>query len=284
MLKNISLALCFGVVASAAVADNVILDDNVVEGSICAGNDCVNGETFGFDTIRLKENNVRIKFQDTSNSVSFPKNDWTLVANDSSNGGLNYFGIEDSDSGRMPFRVLAGAPADALRVASDGSIGFGIESPLQNIHIFDTNKPTIRLEQDPSGGFAASTWDIGANELGLTIELDNTPKFAVLPNGDVKITGDLTGSVAEADFPDYVFAEDYSLMPLSELKQYVDEQKHLPEIPSAREVAENGLNISQLQIKLLKKVEELTLYTVQQQQQIESLKEQLKSIQQMPAQ
>ena len=73
---------------SPATADHVILDDCIIQGSTCIGLDCVNGESFGFDTLRLKENNLRIKFQDTSNTASFPKNDWQITANESSNGGL----------------------------------------------------------------------------------------------------------------------------------------------------------------------------------------------------
>ncbi|NIM12421.1 MAG: hypothetical protein GTO45_09930, partial [Candidatus Aminicenantes bacterium] len=64
--------------------DQVILDDLIVDGSICVGFDCVNGESFGFDTIRLKENNLRIRFVDTSSTASFPSNDWQITANDSS--------------------------------------------------------------------------------------------------------------------------------------------------------------------------------------------------------
>jgi hypothetical protein len=58
--------------------DQVILDDLIVDGSLCVGMDCVNGESFGFDTIRLKENNLRIKFQDTSSTASFPNRDWQI--------------------------------------------------------------------------------------------------------------------------------------------------------------------------------------------------------------
>ena len=61
--------------------------------------DCVNGESFGFDTIRIKENNLRIHAEDTSNTASFPGNDWRLTFNDSSNGGLNKFSIDDVDGG-----------------------------------------------------------------------------------------------------------------------------------------------------------------------------------------
>jgi len=53
-------------------------------------------------------------------------------------------------------------------------------------------------------------------------------------------------------------------MPLTELGAYVAKEKHLPEIPSAREIKEQGVNLSELQMQLLKKVEELTLYTVEQ--------------------
>ena len=62
----------FGLMAGMAQADQQILDDLIVGGSICAGTDCSNGESFGFDTIRLKENNLRIRAMDTSNSASFP--------------------------------------------------------------------------------------------------------------------------------------------------------------------------------------------------------------------
>ena len=72
--------------------------------------------------------------------------------------------------------------------------------------------------------------------------------------------------------PDYVFEEDYNLMPLTELKTFISKNKHLPEIPSQKDVAENGLNMSELQIKLLKKVEELTLYILKQEKSNEILK------------
>src|SRR5262249_54121814 len=51
--------------------DQVIADDLIVQGSACIGLDCVNNESFGFDTIRLKENNTRIKFDDTSTGTGF---------------------------------------------------------------------------------------------------------------------------------------------------------------------------------------------------------------------
>lgn len=71
---------------------------------------------------------------------------------------------------------------------------------------------------------------------------------------------------------DYVFESDYSLMPLHELESFVKENKHLPEVMSAKEFAENGYNLGEMDDVLLRKVEELTLYVIQQQKEIEELK------------
>src|SRR2546421_6722769 len=79
--------------AGEAAADFVINDDLIVIGSTCVGLDCKDGEVFNFDTLRLKENNTRIKFEDTSTSAGFPSNDWQLTANDSASGGANKFSI-----------------------------------------------------------------------------------------------------------------------------------------------------------------------------------------------
>jgi hypothetical protein len=67
-------------------------------------------------------------------------------------------------------------------------------------------------------------------------------------------------------------------MPLSELEKFVNEQKHLPEVMSAKEFAENGYNLGEMDDVLLRKVEELTLYIIQQQKEIDGLKEKLESI------
>ena len=71
----------------AAFADVLYNDDVIVKGSMCVGVDCNNGESFGFDTIRLKENNLRIVFRDTSVSSGFPTRDWQILANETANGG-----------------------------------------------------------------------------------------------------------------------------------------------------------------------------------------------------
>ena len=151
------------------IQDQVILDDLIVDGSICAGQDCVNGESFGFDTIRLKENNLRIRFQDTSNSASFPSRDWQITINDSNNGGANKFSIDDIDGGRTPFTIEAGAPSNSLYVDDGGRLGLGTSIPVVDLHVVSGNTPTLRLEQDGSNGFTPQTWDVAGNEANFFV-------------------------------------------------------------------------------------------------------------------
>ncbi|MEA2939512.1 MAG: hypothetical protein QOD09_41 [Bradyrhizobium sp.] len=166
------IALMLGaafVTGGKAVADQVIPDDLIVQGSACVGLDCVNNESFGFDTIRLKENNTRIKFDDTSVSAGFPNNDWQLTANDSASGGLNKFSIENTTVGTVPFTVLGSAPTNSLFVDGAGRMGLRTSTPGLDINIKTGNTPAHRLEQDSSNGFAAQTWDVGGNEANFFI-------------------------------------------------------------------------------------------------------------------
>ncbi len=156
-------------VGSLLQADQVILDDLIVDGSACIGVDCVNGESFGFDTIRIKENNLRIKAQDTSTSASFPTNDWQITFNESSNGGLNKFSIDDIDGGRIPFTIEAGARTNSLYVDDGGRIGLGTNQPVVELHVVDGDTPTLRLEQNGSSGFTPQTWDVAGNETNVFV-------------------------------------------------------------------------------------------------------------------
>jgi hypothetical protein len=156
--------------------DDVIPDDLIVQGSACVGLDCVNNESFSFDTIRLKENNTRISFNDTSTSAGFPTNDWTIRANDSASGGSSFLAFVDrgttetgDESGTIVFRVDAGAAANALRVGSNSKVGLRTATPVLDIHMNTSDTPAVRFEQNASGGFTAQTWDIGANEANFFV-------------------------------------------------------------------------------------------------------------------
>lgn len=76
----------------------------------------------------------------------------------------------------------------------------------------------------------------------------------------------------QSAWPDYVFEQNYSLKPLDQVEQFVKTNKHLPGIPSASQIEENGISIGEMQNKLLQKIEELTLYVIEQQKEIERQK------------
>ncbi len=147
----------------------VINDDLEVIGSLGVGQDTPANQAYGFDTIILRENNLRIFFDDTSNSASFPDNDWRLIANETANGGLNYFGIDDATAGTNPFRILAGAGNNALYIGSGGNVGLGTNAPVVELQVTDGDSPTFRLEQNNTSGFTPQTWDLAGNETNFFV-------------------------------------------------------------------------------------------------------------------
>ena len=149
--------------------DQVIPDDLIVQASICTGFDCVDAENFGFDTLRLKENNLRIHFEDTSTAAGYPANDWRIIANDPASGGANKLSIEDSTAARELVVIEAAAPANSLYVDSTGNIGLSQSAPILDLHMTQNDTPAIRMEQSNAGGFTAQTWDVAGNEANFFV-------------------------------------------------------------------------------------------------------------------
>lgn len=92
------------------------------------------------------------------------------------------------------------------------------------------------------------------------------------PNEKLSVNGTIRSKKVKVDangWPDYVFAPSYELRALSEVENYIKANHHLPEVPSAQEIAANGLDLGSMDATLLKKVEELTLYTIDQQKKID---------------
>lgn len=103
------------------------------------------------------------------------------------------------------------------------------------------------------------------------------PGYALTVKGYVhvqEVKVDLLGVIA----PDYVFKEDYQLRTLAQVEDYIDQEGHLPNIPSASEMEKEGVNLKEMNMKLLEKVEELTLYTIAQEK---AIKEQEKRLQKL---
>ena len=143
-------------------------DDVIITGSLCVGFDCADGESFGFCTLKLKENNLQICFEDTSTGT-FPTRDWKIQINDSTSGGASYFTIWDTDGGVRPFTIEAGAPSHSLYVEDYGRVGIGTSVPILDLHILSGNTPAIRLDQDGSDGWTAQVWDLAGNEANFFV-------------------------------------------------------------------------------------------------------------------
>ncbi|GGX70364.1 hypothetical protein GCM10007385_44210 [Tateyamaria omphalii] len=183
---KVAAALGIGALSTPLYAQN-FTSDVIVQGSLCVGIDCSNGESFGFDTIRLKENNLRIRAQDTSNSASFPTVDWQITFNETSNGGANKFSIDDIDNNRTPFTIEASAPSNSLYVDDGGRVGMGTATPVVEAHVVNGDSPTLRLEQNGSSGFTPQTFDIAANESNFFVrDVTNGSQlpFKIVPGAD----------------------------------------------------------------------------------------------------
>ncbi len=132
------------------------------------------------------------------------------------------------------------------------------------------------LQLHGSNGFKFTTGNyFNGEEIAMELSKDEQGENTLQLNGkvvasEVRISKPLTA--------DFVFEEDYSLRDLSEVENFVKENKHLPEVPSAKDMEQNGVGVAQMNQLLLQKIEELTLYTIQQQKVIEQQGDLLKAL------
>jgi uncharacterized coiled-coil protein SlyX len=185
-----------------------------------------------------------------------------------------------------------------LHIKNNGDIGLGTNSPEEKLHIQTTAANTdsfalfdaqgagsdsaFRLRQN---GVTPSTWefrnqqDSGRLNVGLAggntpFKIDNAANNNLLrlgrngQPGEVNITGTLVVNNTALNVPDYVFADDYALRPLAEVRTFIDANSHLPDVPSEAEIKANGVDLTDMQMVQLKKIEELTLYTLAQEDRI----------------
>ncbi len=102
------------------------------------------------------------------------------------------------------------------------------------------------------------------------------PKSKLSVNGDIRST-EVT-VLADVNVPDYVFEPDYDLLSLEDLKEYVEINKHLPEIPNAEQIEKEGIDLGEMNMRLLKKIEELTLYQIQLMDQVKALQSEMNNL------
>ncbi|QQT24837.1 tail fiber protein [Sphingobacterium spiritivorum] len=140
------------------------------------------------------------------------------------------------------------------------------------------------------GGYDSSSfsiWEDGGD--GVYGSGFGNARFTILPEGNVGIGTDVPTDklsvngnirakeikVETANWPDYVFEEDYSLTSLPEIEAFIKTNKHLPDIPSAQKITEEGLSVGEINKLMMKKIEELTLYLIEKDKEVHKLSEKM---------
>ncbi|AWX43087.1 hypothetical protein HME9304_00074 [Flagellimonas maritima] len=156
---------------------------------------------------------------------------------------------------------------------ASGSVGIGTLTPGFELDVAGTLNATSILQDGTE--IIGSQWDSTANDLfyntgNVGIGTLDTQGYMLAVGGDVIAEG--VKVELEGEWPDFVFDEEFNLKPLSEVESFIKAYRHLPNIPNAENVKQDGIDLGVMNAKLLQKIEELTLYTIAQQKEIDSLK------------
>lgn len=217
-----------------------------------------------------------------------------VYVNIPSSTGSNYglFSVVDENNSGSYAAFLYG------KVYCTGNVGIGVTNPQAQLHV------DFGEDAEPAGGgfiisgstsstnIAIDNNEIMARSNGAVSKLflnnDGGDISMCYAGGNVMIgaSAPATGYLLTVDgkviceelkvqmsenWPDYVFEEDHVMPSISELKSFVAENKHLPGIPTATEVKENGISVGEMQRKMMQKIEELSLYVIQLQSQIDEM-------------
>jgi hypothetical protein len=187
----------------------------------------------------------------------------------------------------------------ALRIGNSGyttsyNSVWGLQSGAESIMIFgNNNRNEIRAGNSNAGGFldfyTNNTADYTSASDGiLTMRLSSNGNVSIGttdPQGHkLAVNGDIIATKITVkpygNWPDYVFKPSYNLPSLSEVKTYIDQNQHLPDMPSAETVEKDGQDIGEMNKLLLKKVEELTLYVIEKDKQVTNQQNQIDQLKQ----
>lgn len=135
-----------------------------------------------------------------------------------------------------------------------------------------------------NGDLYYETFNATGNYIGAPFFIQNSNGNVgigtITPQAKLAVNGDIFSKkvkVTQSGWPDYVFSTSYRLLTLKQVENFIKQHKHLPDVPSAKEVDDDGLNLGDNQAILLKKIEELTLYAIEQNKRIENLERMIKN-------
>ncbi|MCB0375778.1 MAG: hypothetical protein KDD04_07660, partial [Sinomicrobium sp.] len=208
--------------------------------------------------------------------------------------------IKSGGEGRLTFHTgSAGTTPERMRIDENGNVGIGTVNPSASLHIGTSSSTSLAEKisfrnQDSYGIYGVSR---GISSRGNTLEfkaydynfnaITTRELLTLRPEGNVGIGTvspteklEVNGTVkatsftsSAASFPDYVFAEDYRITPLSELEKYVKANRRLPGMPSEKEVVEKGLNLPEVLTKSVENIETIYLHLIRMEKKIEALEQ-----------
>jgi len=180
-------------------------------------------------------------------------------------------GAGDAVTGTASFRVGGTGNYPSLEFGIKGAYDGMISTYGNDLHVYAGNWRTagaIASENHSISFYTSQSGSSNWNTAKMYLRWDgNLGIGTTTPDAKLAVKGTIHANEVKVDLlvpgPDYVFANDYQLQPLNELKTYIDQNKHLPEVPSAAAMEANGINLGEMNMILLKKVEELTLYVIE---------------------
>ncbi len=203
-------------------------------------------------------------------------NDVHSIRGEVLDGFLEIYGSHDANSGPAVYMYSNSVNTTAYPFATPGRITF-MTTEGSGTSNHDIGIDFMHYNSDATNPIWTGLMHISKDG---QVVIGDAPKVSV---GDYRLyvqTGILTeklkvATVGGGQWSDFVFAEDYKLRTLSEVENYISKNKHLPDVPSANEVEQNGYDITKMDATLLQKIEELTLHIIQQQKEIDELKSKL---------
>ena len=173
--------------------------------------------------------------------------------------------------------------SETLMIDNNGNMGIGV-TPSEKLDVNGTVKANSFVGDGSqlTGIQSTSPWNDMSG--GIYYTGGNVAIGTTDPKGyKLAVAGDMIAESVrvklQSQWPDYVFEKDYDLKGLEAVEAFIKENKHLPGIPSAIEVAKAGIDVGEMNAKLVEKVEELTLYAIQQERKIEKLEKESKTLQ-----
>lgn len=190
-----------------------------------------------------------------------------IKAKGTSNVFYNDFRIYGSTTESANLHIYKNKAQEGMRIASSGKESYANMTFNATDYVFnaDQTQDTKIMTMNKNGVNMLKSLDVkGKITCHNEIEVADLLKANQIKAGDINV--ELNNAA------DYVFEDNYDLKSLSEVENYVKENKHLPGVPSASEIAENGMSVSQMSNLLLEKVEELTLHMIELQKENKALK------------